>query len=196
AGGDRLKEIPRLIELEEKDARNKRLNSGRFHDALRSAGISDIAGDADSLQEILARLPVLKTQTTEQRAALQAKYEESVIRRGDLRTRLTETQEELAALEKRQSNLPRRFVEVRQRLCDALGLNVRDLPFAAELISVLPDEQRWEPSIEMVLRSFALSLLVPDKHYRVVSGYMNQNRLSDARGFGQKVVYLRVRERQ
>ncbi|HIK94103.1 MAG TPA: hypothetical protein EYG03_19335 [Planctomycetes bacterium] len=196
AGGDRLKEIPRLIELEEKDARNKRFNSSRFHDALRSAGISDIAGDADSLSEILAQLPVLKTQTTEQLASVRTKYEEGVIRRGDLRTRLTEAQEELAALEKRQTNLPRRFVEVRQRLCDALGLNVRDLPFAAELISVLPDEQRWEPSIEMVLHSFALSLLVPDKHYRIVSGYMNQNRLRDARGFGRKIVYLRVRERQ
>ncbi len=113
-----------------------------------------------------------------------------------IRTSLRDTQEELATLEKRQSNLPRRFVELRERLCDALGLSSRELPFSAELISVSPDDQRWEPSIEMVLHSFALSLLVPDKHYRVVSSYMNEHRLEDSRAFGQKIVYLRVRERQ
>ncbi len=196
AGGDRLKEIPRLIELEHKDARNKRSNSGRFHDALRIAGITDVAGDAESLQAILAELPGLKSQATEQLATVRAKNEEGVIHRSDLRIRMTEVQEELVALEKRQSNLPRRFVDVRQQLCEALDLPIRELPFAAELISVLPDQQRWESSIEMVLHSFSLSLLVPDKHYRLVSGYMNQNRLRDSRGFGQKIVYLRVRERQ
>ncbi|MEQ9410885.1 MAG: SbcC/MukB-like Walker B domain-containing protein [Fuerstiella sp.] len=196
AGGDRLKEVPRLIELEQKDAANKRHNSKRFHDLLHAAGVQETVGDAESLQEILAELPVLKGQAAQQLADVRAKFEDAVIERGNLRTQLHEAQEELAALEKRQSSLPRRFVEVRQQLCDVLGLNPRDLPFAAELISVSPDEPQWEASIEMVLRSFALSLLVPDKHYRIVSGYMDQHRLQDSRGFGQKIVYLRVRERQ
>ena len=196
AGGDRLKAIPGLIELQRKDATSKRAHSKRFHNALHSAGINDAAGDAESLLEILAELPELKSKADQQLETLRAQDEDAVLRRGDLRTKLRDAQEELAALEKRQSNLPRRFVEVRLRLCDALGLNVRDVPFAAELISVLPDEQRWEPSIEMVLHSFALSLLVPDRHYRVVSDYMNQHRLADSRGFGQKLVYLRVRDRQ
>lgn len=195
-GGDRLKEIPRLIDLQQKDADNKRLSSKRFHAALHTAGIRDTAGDAESFLEILAELPELRTRAEEQLAEIRTRYEDAVLRRGDLRTRLKETQEELAALEKRQSNLPRRFVEVRQQICEALDLNARDLPFTAELISVIPEEQRWEASIEMVLRGFALSLLVPDRHYRIVSGYVNQNRLKDARGFGQKIVYLRVRERQ
>ncbi|MEZ6132367.1 MAG: SbcC/MukB-like Walker B domain-containing protein [Planctomycetaceae bacterium] len=196
AGGDRLKEIPRLIELQWKDADNKRLNSKRFHHSLHAAGIKDTVGDAESLQEILAELPELKTNVEQQLAEIRQKADADVFKAGGLNASLHDAQEELAALEKRQSNLPRRFVEVRQRMCDALGLNMRDLPFAAELISVLPDEQRWEASIEMVLHSFALSLLVPDKHYRIVGGYMNQHRLQDARGFGQKIVYLRVRERQ
>ena len=196
AGGDRLKEIPRLIDLQRKDADNKRNSSKRFHSSLYLAGIKDTVGDAESLSEILSELPELKSQSQAQLEKLRTQHDDAVLRRGDLWTKLRDAEEELATLEKRQSNLPRRFVEVRQRLCDALGLNVRDVPFAAELITVLPDESRWEASVEMVLHSFALSLLVPDRHYRIISTYMNQHRLEDARGFGQKIVYLRVRERQ
>lgn len=196
AGGDRLKAIPGLIDLERKDADNKRHASKRFHSALHTAGINDAASDGDSLLEILSELPELKIRAEEKLVAIQQRYEDAVVRRGRLRGELKETQAELSALDRRQSNLPRRFVEVRQSICNALGLSIKELPFAAELISVLPDEQRWESSIEMVLHGFALSLLVPDRHYRIVSRYMNQNRLKDARGVGQKIVYLRVRERQ
>ncbi|MCP4175091.1 MAG: hypothetical protein GY758_30450 [Fuerstiella sp.] len=195
-GGDRLKEIPRLIELEQKDTGSKRIHSKRFHDALRESGIRDVAGDPESFQAILAELPVLKIHTSRQLMGVRAAYEEEVVRRGELRTQLMEVQEELAALQQRQSSLPRRLVDVRQQLCDTLGLPVRDVPFAAELISVQPDESQWESSIEMVLHNFSLSLLVPDGYYRSVSSYMNQNRVQDSRGFGQKIVYLRVRERQ
>ena len=196
AGGDRLKELPRLIELQQKDADNKRANSKRFHSALHTAGVTDTAADADTFHEILAELPELQSNAEKELQSLREQIEQQVVQVASLRTKLEDAQDELEALEKRQSNLPRRFVEVRQRLCDALGLNTRDVPFAAELISVLPEEQQWEASIEMVLHGFALSLLVPDKYYRIISGYMNQHRLEDARGFGQKIVYLRVRERQ
>lgn len=196
AGGDRLREIPRLIELERKDAANKRYHSQRFHTALHAAGLQETVGDAESLQEVLAEIPELKRQTRQQSDDLLRQRDELVIQAAGLRTQLRETQDELTALEQRQTNLPRRFAEVRQRLCDALGLHSRDLPFAAELMSVLPEQLRWEASIEMVLRSFALSLLVPDRHYRIVSGYLNDHRLEDRRGYGQKLVYLRVRERR
>lgn len=196
AGGDRLKEIPRLIELQRKDADNKRHHSKRFHQSLHIAGMQNTVGEAESLLEILAELPERKSAIEQQLVGVREQTDLDIFTAGGLKRRLHETQEELTALEKRKSNLPQRLVEVRHRLCDTLGLNVRDLPFVAELVSVLPDEQRWEPSIEMVLHSFGLSLLVPDKHYRIVGGYMNEHRLEDARGFGQKIVYLRVRERQ
>jgi uncharacterized protein YPO0396 len=69
------------------------------------------------------------------------------------------------------------------------------LPFAAEVISVKPEEREWESSIEMVLRSFALSLLVPQRYYHIVSRYVDTNRVADGSGRGQRLVYLRVGER-
>ena len=196
AGGDRLKAIPGHIALHRKDSTNKHHQSKLFHAALYAAGVKETVGDAESMQEVLAELPGLKAVADEQLLDLATRYKEAAYLEGSLRRQLQDQQDELAALEQRKSNLPQTFVDVRERLCDALDLHRRDLPFAAELISVGPDESRWEPSIEMVLRSFALSLLVPDRFYRVVSGYMNAHRLEDRRGFGQKIVYLRVRDRQ
>ncbi|MBX9792301.1 MAG: hypothetical protein K2Y37_25660 [Pirellulales bacterium] len=47
----------------------------------------------------------------------------------------------------------------------------------------------------MVLRGFALSLLVPERHYHVISRYVDANKLTSS-GKGQRLVYLRVGQRQ
>ena len=49
--------------------------------------------------------------------------------------------------------------------------------FVAELVAVRTEERSWEASSEMVLRGFALSLLVPQRHYQLVSAYVDRNRL-------------------
>lgn len=196
AGGDRLKEIPRLIDLERKDADNKHAAWERLHAALRQAGLENQIGDEADLADLQQQLPQRKSQLQTELDQIAEQRDQTIVQAAGLRTQLRDAQEELDALQKRRTNLPRRFVEVRAQLCDALGIPSRELPFAAELISVLPEQQRWEASIEMVLRSFALSLLVPDRLYRVVSSFVNQHRLQDARGFGQKLVYLRVTDRQ
>ena len=51
------------------------------------------------------------------------------------------------------------------------------------------------PLIEMILRNFGLSLLAPQRHYSMVSRYIDQTRLADGRGRGQRLVYLKVGER-
>ena len=60
------------------------------------------------------------------------------------------------------------------------------LPFAGELIAVRDDQLDWEGAAERLLHGFALSILVPDEHYRAVSDWINDHHL-DAR-----VVYYRV----
>lgn len=195
-GGDRLKEIPRLIALERKDADNKHAAHERLLTALEQAGVpAEISGQSD-FDRLRQQLPRLKADVDQKHDRLSRDRDEQVVRTAATRGRLEDLQDELAALDQRRTNLPRHFVEVRRRLCESLRISARDLPFAAELMSVDPAERRWEASIEMVLRSFALSLLVPDRLYQQVSSYVNQNRLQDDRGFGQKLVYLRVSDRQ
>ena len=79
-------------------------------------------------------------------------------------------------------------VELRSMLCRDLGLNADDLRFVAELIAVKPEETAWEASIEKVLNSFALSMLVPARLYASVSAYVDRTRLTVS-GRGQRLVY-------
>jgi len=101
----------------------------------------------------------------------------------------------LRALEQHQGNLPEAFSDVRRQICSHLRLPEKDLPFVAELLAVKPEEREWEPSIEMVLRGFALSLLVPQRYYGMVSAHVERTRMTDGRNRGQRLVYLRVGER-
>ena len=195
AGGDRRREIPRLIALERKDAENKRLASRQFHGTLHDAGIQEAVGNAEDLRRVLELLPEYRETAARKLGQVAKARDEIVVQTAALRANLKDAEAELAALRVRGSNMPRNFVEVRERLCRVLNLNPQELPFTAELISIASTEQKWARSIEMVLRGFALSLLVPERHYPAVSRYMNEHRLEDSRAVGQKLVYLRVGER-
>ena len=76
---------------------------------------------------------------------------------------------------------------MRAALCRALDLDEADMPFAGELLQVREEERDWEGAAERLLRSFGLSLLVPDACYARVAGWV------DARHLGGRLVYFRVR---
>ena len=60
------------------------------------------------------------------------------------------------------------------------------MPFAAELMAIDLDQRRWEATAEMVLRPFALSLLVPERYYRRVCAYVDCTKLTDEQGEGHR----------
>lgn len=93
---------------------------------------------------------------------------------------------EIAAMERQRSNIPARLLDIRDRLARDLNVPEEKLPFAGELIEVKPDEAHWQGAIERVLGGFARSLLVSDKHYAAVVGYLNETHL------GERLVYLRM----
>ncbi len=152
--------------------------------------------DAAEFDVLRAKLAPLREQLKTEVAASEQQRTTLIESRVEPVRSLREAEAELRILMQRQGNLPPEYIEMRRRLCDELRLIERDLPFAAELIAVKPDQRDWEGSIEMVLRSFALSLLVPQRHYNVVSRYFERTSLRDAHGRGQKLVYLQVAERE
>ncbi|MGD1900125.1 MAG: ATP-binding protein, partial [Phormidesmis sp.] len=93
---------------------------------------------------------------------------------------------ELASLRSRKSQIPKRNLDIRDRLVQSLDLKETDLPFIGELLQVRPEDKPWEGAIERLLRSFGLCLLVPESHYRVVNTHVNK---TDLRG---RLVYYKV----
>lgn len=94
--------------------------------------------------------------------------------------------EEVKALRRQPSNIPAHTLALRSLITQKLGLADTALPFAGELIEVEPQEAGWRGAIERVLRGFALSLLVEERYYSPVSGFVNEAQL------GGRLVYFRV----
>jgi len=196
AGGERLKHIPLLIANHELQAGTKREASRLLHAALSEVGIKERVTDAKMLDSSRTRLSLLVEKWDRQIKDTEARKNDAVIERAELHRQLRDDEQELAALSKRRENVPEAFVTLRRRVCEDLRLPETDLPFVSEMVAVKPEERTWESSIEMVLRGFALSLLVPERHYQVVSRYVDKTRLTDSNGRGQRLVYLRVGTRQ
>lgn len=97
---------------------------------------------------------------------------------------------EIDSLKRRRSNIDDQQIQIRAALCAALHIQVDDMPFAGELVQVRDEERDWEGAAERLLRGFALSLLVPDAHYKAVAEWVECNHL---RG---RLVYFHVRSRK
>ena len=77
---------------------------------------------------------------------------------------------------------------MRREICTTLQIAEGDMPFAGELIQVRDGERDWEGAAERLLRNFALSLLVPERHYASVANWVDKTHL------GGRLVYFRVRD--
>lgn len=195
SGGQRLREIPGLIRIEQASLTQKRTEFDRLHRLLETAAVSNRVADAGSLRSVRQQLSASKNDAQREIAEFQTQRDGKNVERATLTATLRDDETELAALQRRQGNLPEWAAEVRRELCDDLRLPVRELPFVAELVAVVPEERSWEATIELELRGFALSLLVPDRYYRAVSDYVERTRLHDGRNRGQRLVYLRIGQR-
>ena len=93
---------------------------------------------------------------------------------------------ELGELRNRKSNLPAGLLRARTHLAKELGVTEAALPFAGELIEVLPEFAEWSGAIERVLFPLASALLVRDEYLPEV------RRRVEARHLGARLVFEAV----
>lgn len=104
----------------------------------------------------------------------------------DAKSELATIDREIAQLRSRKSNLPAALQLARRTLAEELGLSEAALPFAGELIEVLPDYAEWTGAIERVLYPLASALLVRDEHLQKV------RRFVEGRNLGTRLVFEAV----
>lgn len=153
---------------------------------MRHLGLSPATGD----EEFLAQRKLLQTMSEgadEQDADLQNRLNEAGVSFAQGRKDYEALTAEIASLKARRSNIPSEQVTLRSALCAALALSESDVPFAGELLQVREDERDWEGAAERLLRTFGLSLLVPNDHYAEVAQWVDRTHL------GGRIVYFRVR---
>ncbi len=187
-GGNRLAEIERQISDGTIEYDRRKVRSSRFHELLSQAGLRPVA---DALQFAARRAEITAGagEFDQRQTDLQNQLTELGVQLAGLDTEAKELNAELTSLQQRPSNIPKRSLDLRERLCAELGVEEAALPFAGELIQVRSEAVQWEGAAERLLHGFALSLLVANEHYAAVSDWINEHHL-DAR-----LVYFRVPER-
>ncbi len=198
-GGQRLQQLPLLLETQQALLSAKRRERLRLQHALVALGserTGELAIDSrQDFQSLPTLLATAREQLAEQSTHLAEQRLQLARELGDVRTAIDDEQSQLEAFRAQAGNLPSWLTDVRSAMARQLELSESELVFAGELISVSAEELEWQPAIEMVLRRLALSLLVPEMHYRAVSQYIDHHALVDARGRGQRLVYVRVAEK-
>lgn len=193
SGGQRLRELPQLIERQEELRQTKQRELDRFLALIAPAGIRTAITSPSQLTKVREQIATRTRELQEELRSLESQHAALQYEIGTLTRQLQADRDEYEELNRRkQGNLPPGLLSVRDRICDSLQIAPSELQFAAELIAVDPQHREWESSIELVLSGFAKSLLVRREYYARVSGYIDRERLVSDRGQGQRLVYLLV----
>lgn len=195
AGGQRVRELPGLIDREEQIAIGKTKARATFESQIRHAGIDAPIASLEQFATLHKLIAQRRFEVTEQRDGLRQQGHSMRVEIASLEKQHADDRAELDALQRRKGNLPESLVGMRDMMCEQLKLAPSELPFAAELVAVATDFGDWEASIEQVLYGFARSLLVPESSYSRVSAHIDRTRMLDRKGSGQRLVYLRVGHR-
>lgn len=192
SSGERLRQLPGLIDIANDKARSRATARSKFEEYLRRASISIQITSPEQFLKLPELLYKRRNELVGERQRLRQQNSDLQYSLGQLDQEVRQEQSEATALQQRTSNLPESYLAMRDRICNQLGLSKNDLPFVAELIEVAPNQREWEASIEMVLYGFARSLIVSDELYPRVSKYVDSNRIVDHAGHGQRLVYLKA----
>jgi uncharacterized protein YPO0396 len=184
-GGDRLRELERRIADARDERERRKQNAVRFGELLADAGLPPVA-ERDQFAALAETVATSAELVDLELADVRNREQELAVAVRDNAVEAADVRDELASLRQRRNNLPARSLALRERLCEGIGLDPDELPFAGELIQVRDEATEWEGAAERLLRGFGLSLLVPSEHYPAASDWI------DAHHLGARLVYYRV----
>lgn len=180
---DALKQQEERLAAELAKARALRKDLGEW---LRLLGRAGLAVEEGSFAELKAwALKELEESTSRRDEGLKKSGAKSA-EAGAVRIEAGKIADEIQDLQGRKDKIPGVFRGMRKTICDDLGLPEAALPFAGELLDVPDSEREWRRSLEFLLHGFALSVLVPEEHYRRFSGYVERSE------FRKRLVYFQV----
>ncbi len=185
-GGDRLNRLANDVIAKEQAKAAKRAKADRYAELIKHLDAAPADGE-DAFLVQKSELTKIVDELRQKVAANENEARELEFDFRDQRKYHDEVNQEIKSLKSRKSNIEARQIQIRSALVIALGITEDKLPFAGELLRVRDEERAWEGAAERLLRSFGLSMLVPDEQYRAVSQWVDENPLSG------RFVYFHVR---
>jgi uncharacterized protein YPO0396 len=175
-GGDIVALEHKLLELQGHRQTASR-HRQRADDAVRTLGWTLASEPHTFAQQVLDARAIVQV-GLERSADMNAQRRELELRERDDAAALQGYKREIARLETSSSNIPVGLQDLRDRMCRELGLSVTQMPFVGELVQVRSEErEHWGPAAERLLNSFALNLLIDEKHQRKVARWVDETHL-------------------
>ena len=184
-GGRRLREIEREIEQFQREVERGKRQYLHYEKACQPLELSPQL-DEKQFYANQQQLESIAKEVESKEDNLQQQRDHRAIQLSIQRKEQGQLQQEIDSLKQRKSNIPLRNLSIRQGLLETLNLNEEALPFIGELLQVNAQETVWEGAIERVLHNYGLSLLVPERHYKRVSQYVEKTHLKG------RFVYFRI----
>lgn len=177
-GGDQLEELRRSLEQVNERISLMLRDCQRYQALCRDLGLSE----ALNHQQFTSNQQQIQAAAKEADAEL-AQREEAYFNARQtaqgLENQLYTLRQEIEAVEQRpNSNIDLKFQNLRDRLSEALSIDVEQLLYVGELIDVQEEHNAWRGAIERALAARKLTLLVPQAHYRRVTGWLNHHHLA------------------
>lgn len=186
---DSSQEIEKLQILIKQNQEKEKQKRQAFANYERLAKELNLSTKSDS-KTFLQNKEKLKDLETEYELQQKSYNEQTYQIRKDidlLKLQLDQYTEDMTYLKKTKGNVPSSLVKLREDLCAHLGVTRTEFPFIAELIQVATSHKKvWNESIEKLLRSFGMRLLVPVDLYAKVNKYLSKNSI------GVKLIYNKV----
>lgn len=186
-GGGRLSRLAAEITVKTLELSDRQTKADRYAALAQSLGFETAPGESIFANQVITVTKQKDTMKSLQ-ATCQNNLMDQIVAVRQLNDQMATLQSEIDSLSKRKSNIPRNQIGIRDNLCQAVGLSEDDLPFAGELMQIKESEQAWEGAAERAMHSFALAMLVPDKHYAAVADYVDKTHL------GGRLIYYRMRK--
>ncbi len=167
SGGEALERLGAEIEVERARVADRQDRRDDLTDRTRHLG-ADLS-TAEGFESALAAAEDFLADYDDQRAEAATERDRVLREAWTPQQRRSDLRNERASLEGRSGRVPGYLDRMRREAAEAVGLDVKELPFLAELIDVRDDSQQWRLAIETVLAGTARQMLVPEDRFEEFS---------------------------
>lgn len=171
-GGSRLEQIAFEIRQREGERDKKRKVHNSYTDLASSCDLESSNSEVSFFRNKKNADQKFSTLKNRQ-AEILDKHGELAGKKANIKDEIEKAAAELESLKIRPNQIPLEYFNLRKKMAEDLGMSEDEIPFTGELIRVLEREKDWEGALERLLRGFGISMLVPEKHYRLISQYVN-----------------------
>lgn len=172
-GGNRIEDLKKDIQNTHDTLTRTNETASRYQKLCRKLNIDTTLNDT-VFHKNIAQADDSQAYLTEQEVIHEQNFNACAITSNETQTAHQALTDEIAALKNQpNSNIPPKFNQLKNNICQSLDIQSDELMFIGELIDLKDDEKHWQGAIERALGGLKTTLLVPNDRYSLITKWLN-----------------------